>query len=274
MDDSGRHDVRRQFAAECNAGHRQYFAYQGDAEVRLTFRHRFGNVGPGAKDEFRARSKIGAEAETVCGAEKRGSKLGAGLRIRQCDRLGHEDRLFDAVRSTHVELWRACAHHNANVARRKLDSRAGRDFASLFEVGQDCRDRNRNISSFAPKQPVPHVSWRPELDANLVPRLALKLRDEARHHRPRSAGGYDFYFRCLDVGRQSKSRTNDNACGFHTRSPVTATAGQFIFSCNINATPRCVPPSTATTSDVAHPGKPLPASLARWRIARKNMCDE
>src|SRR5215467_9533799 len=130
MDDSGRHDVRRQFAAERNAGHRQYFAYQGDAEVRLTFRHRFGNVGPGAKDEFRARSKIGTEAETVCGAEKRGSKVGAGLRIGLCDRLGDEDRLFSAVRSAHVESWRACAHDNVNVAGGKPDSGAGWDFAS------------------------------------------------------------------------------------------------------------------------------------------------
>src|SRR5438093_5053640 len=65
MDDGGRHDVWRQFTAERHAGHRQYFTYQGDAEIRLASRHRFGHVRPGPKDEFRARSKIGAEAKAI-----------------------------------------------------------------------------------------------------------------------------------------------------------------------------------------------------------------
>src|SRR5271156_154045 len=70
------------------------------------------------------------------------------------------------------------------------------------------------------KQPVPHVSRRSEAEADLVPRLAFELRDDARHHRPRSAGGDNLYFRGLDVGHQSKSQTKDSARAFHARCPV------------------------------------------------------
>src|SRR5207237_6887469 len=210
-----------QFTAHRNASHRQYLTYQGSSEVRLPSRYRFRHIRSWTQDQFCAGSKLGAETKAICDAEKGGSELGACLWVGQCHRPGHEHSWLDAVWRTYVKLRRACAHRNANVTGGKFHARAGCDLAGLFKIGQDCRDPKRNISGFALKQPVPHVSRRPEVDINLLARLAFEFRDEACHHRPRAAGGDDLYFRCLDVGGgKSPNQTNDNACAFHTCSVI------------------------------------------------------
>src|SRR5207253_2757921 len=85
--------------------------------------------------------------------------------------------------------------------------------------------------------------------ADLVPRLAFEFRDDARHHRPRSAGGDDLNFRRLDVSPESKSQPNDNACTFHTRSPVRHPA--------------------VTPSEAAHPGAICWAVAKDYTVSRR-----